>query len=54
MIQVDGYFCIHLSGQRQTGLERNTGSTSPETMVHVMHVLFVFFAGFENSKASFT
>ena len=54
MIQVDGYFCLHLSGQRQTGFERNTGSMSPGTMVHVMHVLFVFFAVFENSKASFS
>ena len=54
MIQFDGYFCIHLSGQWQTGLEKNTSSTSPGTMVHVMHMLFEFFAVFENLKASFS
>ena len=53
MIQLDGYFCIHVSGQRQTGLEKNTSSTSPGTMIHVMHVLFVSFKVFENLKASF-
>ena len=42
MIQLDGYFSIHLSGQRQTSLEKNTGSKSPGTVVYVMHVLFVF------------
>ena len=41
-IQLDGYFCNHVSGQRRTGLEKNTSSTSPRTMVHMMHVLFVF------------
>ena len=54
MIQLDGCFRIHLSGQRQTGLEKNTSSTSPGTMVHVMHVLFVFFAVFDKLKASFS
>ena len=54
MIQLDGYFCIHVSGQRQTDLGKITSSTSPGTMVHVMHVLFVFFAVFENFKASFS
>ena len=53
MIQLDYYFCIHLSGQPQTGFEKNTCSTFIGTMVHVMHVLFVFFAVFENLKASF-
>ena len=52
-IQLDGYFCIHVSGRRQTGVEKNTSSTSAETMVHVMHVLFVPFAVFENLTASF-
>ena len=41
MIQLDGYFCINLSGQQHTDLEKNTSSTSPGTMVHVMHVQFV-------------
>ena len=41
MIQLDGYFCINLSGEHHTGLEKNTTSTSPGTMVHVMHVQFV-------------
>ena len=53
MIKLDGYFCIHVSGQWQTGLEKNTSSTSPGTMVHVIHVLFVFFAVFETLEASF-
>ena len=54
MIQLDSYFCIHVSGQWQTGSKKNTSYKSPETMVHVMHVLFVFFAVFENLKASFS
>ena len=54
MIQLDCYFCIHLSGQPQTGFEENTSSTSPGTMVHVMHVLFVFFAVNANLTASFS
>ena len=53
IIQLDGYFCIHVSGRRQTGVEKNTSSTSAGTMVHVMHVLFVSFAVFENLTASF-
>ena len=48
IIQLNGYVCIHLSGQLQTGLEKNTSFTSPGTMVHVMHVLFVFLVVFEN------
>ena len=54
MIQLDGYFSIHVSGPRQTDLEKKTSSTSPGTMVHVMHVLFVFFTVVENLKASFS
>ena len=46
--------CNQLSAQRQAGLERNTGSVSPGTMVHVMHVQFAFFSVFENSKALFS
>ena len=53
-IQLDGYFFNHVSGQLRTGLEQNTSSTSPGTMVHVMHVLFVFFAVFETLIASFS
>ena len=34
------------SGQRRTGLEKNTSSTSPGTKVHVIHVLVLFFAVF--------
>ena len=51
MIQLDSYIYVHLSGQRQTGLEENTSSTSLGTMVHVMHVLFVFFAVFIKQHA---
>ena len=54
IIQLDGYFCIHVSGQRQTGLEKNTSFTSPGTKVKVMHVLFVLFAVFENLIAPFS
>ena len=54
IIQLNGYFYIHVSGQRQTGLEKRTSSTSPGTMVHVMHVLFVIFVVFENLKAYFS
>ena len=50
-MQRDGYFCIHVSGQRQTGLEKNTSITSPRTMIHV---LFVFFTVSENLIASFS
>ena len=53
LIQLTGYFTIHVSGQRQTGLEKNTSSTSPGNMVHVMHVLFVVFAVLENLKVFF-
>ena len=53
-IQLDGYFCNHVSGQRRTGLEKNTISTRPGTMVHVMHVLYVFFAVFETLIALFS
>ena len=54
MIQFDSYFCIHVFGQRQTGLVKNTSSTSPGTVVHVMHVLFVVFEVYENLKATFS
>ena len=54
MIQLDGYFCIHLSGRRQNSMEKNTSSVSPGTMVHVNHVLFVFFAVLGNLRASFS
>ena len=48
MKQLDGYFCIHVSaGQRHTGLEKKNSSTSPGTIVHVRHVLCVFFAVLE-------
>ena len=53
-IQLDGYFCNHVSGQRWTGLEKNNSSTIPGTMVHEMHVLFVFFAVYETFIASFS
>ena len=46
MIQLDGYFYVNVSGQRKTALEKNNSSSSPGTMVHVMHVLFVFYAVF--------
>ena len=51
MIQFDGYIYVHVSGQRQTGLERQhkTG-----TMMHMIHVPFVSFAVSENLKASFS
>ena len=42
IIQLNGYFYVHVSGQRQTGLERLNSSTSPKTMMHVMQVLYVF------------
>ena len=51
VIQLDGYFYIHVSGQRQIGVENIGSSTRPGTMVHV---LFVVFAVFENLKASFS
>ena len=35
-------------------LEKNIGLTSTGTIVHVMHVQFVLFAGFENLIASFS
>ena len=56
IIQLNGYFYmyIHVSGQRQTGLEKITSSTSPGTMVHVMHALFVIFVVFENLEAYFS
>ena len=54
MIQIGIYIGIHVSSHRQTGLEENTSFTSPGTLVHVMHVLFVFFAVFDNLKASFS
>ena len=52
-ILLDGYFYIHVSGQLQTGLEKLNSSASPTTMVHVMHMPFVLFVVFENSKHHF-
>ena len=55
IIQFDGYFYVHVSGKRQTCLEKKGNNyTSHGTMVHMIHVLFVFFAVFENLKASFS
>ena len=54
IIQFDNYFCIHFSGQRQTDVEKSTSFTSPRTMVHMMHMLFVLLAVFENLIASFS
>ena len=51
IIQLDGYFYVHVSGQRGSGMEKKISSTIPGTMVHVMHVLFVFFAVFENYES---
>ena len=51
ILQLNGYFYIHVSGRQQTGLRKRTSSTSPGTMVHV---LFVLFAVFENMKAYFS
>ena len=55
-MQLNGYLCNYVSGQRPTDLEKKNSSTSPGTMVHVMHVLFVvlfFFTVFETLIASF-
>ena len=54
IIFLDGYFYVHVSAQRHTGLETKKDPTSPGTMAHVIHVLFVVFTVFENLKASFT
>ena len=54
IIQLYGYFYVYDSGQQQTGLERKNSSTSPGTMVHVMHMLFMFFAAFNNLKSPFS
>ena len=54
IIQLDGYFYVHVSGQRQSGLGTKPSSTCTGTMVHMIHVLFVVFAVFENLKASFS
>ena len=54
MIQLYGHFHVHVSGQRCTGLERYISSTSPGTLVHVMHVLFTVFAVYKNLKSSFS
>ena len=54
IIQLYGYFHVHISGQRCTGLERYISSTSPETLVHVMRVLFMIFAVYKNLKSSFS
>ena len=54
IIQLFGYCYVHVSGQRQACLERKTSYTSPGTMVHVMHVHFMFSAIFKNLKSSFS
>ena len=45
---------VHVSGQRQDGLVRWNNYTGPGTVVHVMHVHFMFFAVFKNLKSSFS
>ena len=47
IIQLYDYFYVHVSGQRQTGLERLNSFTSPGT-------IYVFFAVFKNLKSSFS
>ena len=54
IIQLFGYCYVHMSGQRQAGLERYNSYTSPGSMVHVMHVHFMFFTVFKNLKSSFS
>ena len=54
IIQLFGYCYVHVSGQRRTVLERLNSSTSPGTMVLVMHVHFMFFAVLKNLKSSFS
>ena len=46
IIQVFGYCKVHVSGQRHDSY------TGPGTMVHVMHVHFIFFTVFKNLKSS--
>ena len=46
IIKLEGYFYVHFSGQRHIGLETKISATSPGTMVHAIHVLFVVFAAF--------
>ena len=36
MIQLESYICIHVSGERQTGFEKNTSFMSRGTMVHMI------------------
>ena len=52
--KLDGYFYVHVYGQRHTGFETKICSTSPGTMMHVIHMHFVFFSVFENFKALFS
>ena len=54
MLQLDNYFCSYFSGHQHTVDEKNTSSTNPGTMSHVMHVQFVFFAVFVNLKGPFS
>ena len=54
IIQLGGYFSVHAYGQRHTGLETKTSSTSPGIIVHVIHLHFDVFPVFENFKASFS
>ena len=51
MVQIDGCFCIHVSDQRQTGLEKNTSSWNYGA--RDARAVFVFHS-FENFKASFS
>ena len=52
-MQLYGFFYVHLSGQRRTGLERLNSSMSAGTMVH--GIFFnVFFAVTKNLKLSFS
>ena len=55
IIQLYGYFYVHVSGHRHNGLEKKNSSTSPGTMMHMMHLHFMFFAFFfKNLKSLFS
>ena len=54
IIQLFGYCYVRVSGQRQAGLERKKSYTTPGTILHVMHVHFIFFAVFKHLKSSFS
>ena len=53
IIQLFGYCCVHVTGQRKSDLERQNSYTTPGTMVSVMHVRKMLFAFFKNLKSSF-